>query len=84
MNIQSALSVNGNIYFYWNYSETLAQTLSTPNQWAQFQYKCFNENVITLSAVIKSECLMQLNLFLHVKLELGLNSVITSYALLDT
>ena len=40
---------------------TLARTLSTPNQWARSQLVCFNENIITLSAAIKSESLYQLS-----------------------
>ena len=34
-------------------------------------------------AVNNTESLLQLTLFLHVILELGLNSIITSYVLLD-
>ena len=67
-----------------NVNQTLACILSTPrainrsmpNQWARSQLVCFNENRLLSS--IKSEFLYQLSIFLHVGLELGINSVITS------
>ena len=38
--------------------------------------------LITLSSAIKSEFIYKLSIFLHVRLELGFNSVITRYVLL--
>ena len=86
----------GRISWAINVNRTLARILSTPNHWLQscqlsmstmpMPTQCatcsFQREPNYSLAAIKSESLYQLSIFLHVILELGFNSVITSYVLL--
>ena len=80
-----------------NVNRTLARILSTPNHWLQSCHLSMSTRALAINRSMPNQCatcsfqrepnyslaaIYRLSIFLHVILELGFNSVITSYVLL--